>query len=143
MPRPAVYLDECVDQYLAGRLRERGFHISTPQDARLLRASDETQLSFAAQQDALILTYNRKHFYPLHQQYHRDSRSHGGILVVSSRPIDQLEIRVAMALDWIAALPGYRSQFFRWHEIQQRLIHGERIPGYSEDDVRRALGHPA
>jgi hypothetical protein len=120
-----------------------GFHVSTPQQARLLQASDEAQLVFAAHQDSLILTYNRKHFSPLHQQYERDGRLHGGILVVSSRPIDQLEIRVAMALDWIAALPNYRSQFFRWHEIQQRLIHGERISGYSEDEVRRALGHPA
>ncbi len=70
---------------------------------------------------------------------------HSGILVVSSRPIDQLDIRVALALDWIAMLPDHRSMLFRWNDFQQRLIRGERIPDsdYTEEDVRRALGHPA
>lgn len=144
MPRPAVYLDECVDQYLAHLLRQREFPVTTPREAGLLGASDGVQLAFAAQRQLLIVTYNRKHFRSLHHQYLADGRSHSGILVVSSRPIDQLGIRVAMALDWIAAFPNHRSMLFRWNDFQQRLIRGERIPdsGYTEEDVRRALGYP-
>lgn len=42
----------------------------------------------------------------------------------------------------ITTLPDYRSRLFRLNELQQRLIAGERIVGYTEDEVRRALGHP-
>src|SRR5437764_13848610 len=112
MPRPAIYLDECVDQYLASRLQQRGFAVAIPQQAGLLGASDPMQLAFAARNDLLILTYNRRHFQSLHRQYQTEERPHSGILIASSRPIDQLEVRAAMALDWIAALPDYRSRLF-------------------------------
>lgn len=144
MPRPAVYLDECGDQNLAHLLGRREFSVTTPREAGLLGASDRVQLAFAAQRQLLIVTYNRRHFHSLHHQYLADGRSHNGILVVSSRPIDQLGIRVAMTLDWIGTLPDHRSMLFRWNDFQQRLIRGERIPGadYREEDVRQALGHP-
>lgn len=45
-----------------------------------------------------------------------------------------------MLIDWIAMFPDHRSRLFRWHDLQQRLIGGERLSGYSEDDVRLALG---
>jgi hypothetical protein len=56
-----------------------------------------------------------------------------------------MEIRAAISIDWIATLPDHRSMLFRWNDFQQRLIQGERIPGadYSEEEVRRALGHLA
>jgi hypothetical protein len=145
MPRPAIYLDECVDQYLAPFLRQRDFSVATPREADLLGASDGMQLAFATQRQILIVTYNCKHFRSLHHQYLADGRSHNGILIVSSRPINRFGIRVAIALDWIAMLPDYRSMLFRWNDFQQRLIRGKRIllSNYTEEDVRRALGHPA
>jgi hypothetical protein len=45
-----------------------------------------------------------------------------------------------MLIDWAATFPDHRSRLFRWHELQQRLIAGLRLPGYSEEDVRMALG---
>jgi hypothetical protein len=45
-----------------------------------------------------------------------------------------------MALDWIGSFPDHRPRLFRWHEFQQLLIAGERLPGSSEAEVRRALG---
>jgi hypothetical protein len=54
-----------------------------------------------------------------------------------------LDIRIALLADWRNPIREKRSRLFHWHEIQQRLIHGERIPGYSEREVRRALGHSA
>ncbi len=45
-----------------------------------------------------------------------------------------------MLIDWVATFPDHRSQLFRWHDLQQRLIGGMRLPNYNEDDVRMALG---
>lgn len=46
-----------------------------------------------------------------------------------------------MLIDWAATFPDYRSQLFRWHDMQQRLIKGMHFPDYSEDEVRLSLGH--
>ncbi|MDQ2785894.1 MAG: hypothetical protein M3Y58_12925 [Chloroflexota bacterium] len=69
---------------------------------------------------------------------------HAGILLLPTGSLDRMEIRAAISVDWIATLPDHRSMLFRWHDFQQRLIRGERIPGadYSEEEVRRSLGHP-
>ncbi len=45
-----------------------------------------------------------------------------------------------MLLDQMTMVPNYRSQLFRWHELQQRIIGGFRLDGYGEDEVRQALG---
>jgi len=45
-----------------------------------------------------------------------------------------------MLLDWLAMLPNWRSQLFRWGDLQFRLTQGFPMPGYGEDDVRLALG---
>ena len=141
MPRPAVYLDECVDLHLATNLRRRGFRVVVPMDVGLLSADDPVHLAYAAHNDLILLPYNRRHFQALQRRYEAEGRTHGGILLVNARPPDQLAIRVAMALDWIGTFPDYRSRLFRWHHLQQRLIAGERISGYTEAEVRDALGH--
>ena len=55
--------------------------------------------------------------------------------------IELLDIRIALFADWVAMRGDYRSQLFRWHDVQQWLIGGERVPGYTESEVRRAVGH--
>jgi len=141
MPRPSVYLDECVNKRLVIRLHWRGFQVVTAGEVGLLEASDATQLAYAAQHELLLITHNKRHFAALHNQYVLDNQPHHGLLILPFTPIHILDVRVAMSLDWIATRDDYRSRLFRWHELQQRLIHGERIPGYSEEEVRRALGH--
>jgi hypothetical protein len=51
-----------------------------------------------------------------------------------------LEIRAAMLLDWIALEADSRLRLFRWNELQRWLIQGHRLAGYSEAEVRLALG---
>lgn len=143
MPRPPVYLDECVSKRLVIRLRWRGFQVTTANEVGLLEASDDRQFAYAAQYGLLLITHNKRHFIALHNQYMRDRQTHHGLLVLPLTPVQILDVRVAMCLDWIAMLPDHRSMLFRWNDFQQRLIRGERIPGadYSEEEVRRALGH--
>ncbi len=136
MPRPLVYLDECVHTGLAVRLRLRGFDVMTAQNQNMTSASDAEQLVYATRRGAMIVTYNVRHFRSLNIRV----RPHGGIVTLPDSPLDWQEIRAAMLIDWAASFPDYRSQLFRWHDLQQRLIAGMRLPGYNEDDVRMALG---
>jgi uncharacterized protein DUF5615 len=142
MPRPSVYLDECVSKRLVIRLHWRGFRVTTAGEVGLLQASDDIQFAYAAQHSLLLITHNRRHFIALHNQYLHDGQMHHGLLVLPLTPVQVLDVRVAICLDWISALPDHRSMLFRWNDFQQRLIRGERIPGadYSEEEMRRALG---
>jgi hypothetical protein len=45
-----------------------------------------------------------------------------------------------MLLDWRASLNEPRPEVLIWNDLQQVLISGLRIPGYSEEDVRLVLG---
>lgn len=39
-------------------------------------------------------------------------------------------------------LPTWHTELFRWGDLQFHLTQGFRVPGYSEAEVRLALGHP-
>lgn len=53
---------------------------------------------------------------------------------------EDFPIPVAEALQWRASLPEPRPEILIWNDLQQRLIHGLRLPGYSEEEVRLVLG---
>jgi hypothetical protein len=52
------HLDESVDPAVAEGLRRRGADVSTSHDARLLQASDESQLAFAIAQGRTLVTHD-------------------------------------------------------------------------------------
>ena len=67
-------------------------------------------------------------------------RTHGGIVILPGpRPLPQLSVRAAMMLDWLATMTDYRSQLFRWGDLQIKLTQGYRLVGYSNDDLELAL----
>ena len=140
MAPPSVYLDECVNQHIVAGLRLRGFRVTTAQAEAMLGVTDEAQLVHATQRGFVILSHNRRDFQRWHAILRQRAQSHGGILLVPNGSEPQLEVRTAMLLDWIATLPDYRSQLFRWHDLQYWLTQGHRLPGYSEAEVRLALG---
>jgi len=136
MPRSLVYLDESVRVTLAARLRLRGFDVEIAREHGMIGVSDADQLAYATSRGAIIVTCDRRHFRTLSIRV----RPHGGIVTLPDSPLDWQEIRAAMLIDWAASFPDYRSHLFRWHDLQQQLIGGMRLPGYDEDDVRMALG---
>ena len=139
---PAVYLDECVDVQLAPTLVARGFVARTAVGAGLLGRTDEEQLSHATHHGLVIVTHDGHDFRRLHRRFTDEGRPHGGIIVVRRSPLPLLVLRVALMLDWLGELGEYRSRFFTWGDLQFSLTQGERVPGYSEADVRLALGIP-
>lgn len=136
MPRSGAYLDECVNVYLETRLRVRGFFVTTARDAGMAGASDAEQLTYATPLRSLLVSYDSLDY----RRLHRISGAHHGIILLRNTNLDWQELRAAMLLDWVATLPDYRGQLFRWHDLQHLLIGGMRLPGYGVDDVRRALG---
>ncbi len=98
--------------------------------------TDTEQLAYATRIDAMLVSYDSLDY----RRLHRISAAHSGIILISNLRLDWQEMRTAMLIDWAASLPDYRSHLFRWHDLQQQLIAGMRLPDYSEEDVRMALG---
>jgi hypothetical protein len=91
----------------------------------------------------VLLTYNRRHFRRLHRDWLAAGRSHAGIVVVpQTPPLSRRVLRIALLLDWLAGLGagGHHSRLFQWDDLQQLLHAGSRLTGYTEDEVRDALG---
>jgi hypothetical protein len=143
MPAPAIYLDECVDERLVDRLQRRGLRVTSVRLADQKGNDDAAQLRFATQHGLLLVSHNMRDFRRLHRSYHERGRPHAGIALLPYAGFAEVELRLMMMLDWIATFPDHGSQLFRWHDLQQWLIQGNRLPGYSEAEVRRALGQSA
>jgi hypothetical protein len=140
IPAPPALLDECTDLELVEALRARGYVVDSVQQIGLRGQPDDLVLEQAAQRDRVLITHNERHFRLEHRRCLKEGRGHGGIACISQvGPIDRLTIRAAMLLDWIGTQER-RSQFFVWGHLQRQLERGLRLPGYSEDDVRYALG---
>ena len=75
MPRAAVYFDECMNWYLAVRLRQRGFSVTTARDARMAGTSDAEQLAYATWIDAILVSYDSLDY----RRLHRADVAHSGI----------------------------------------------------------------
>ncbi|MBI3968127.1 MAG: DUF5615 family PIN-like protein [Chloroflexi bacterium] len=140
MPVRAVHLDECADAHLVPFLRSRGYRVTTAQEAGLVGSNDEAQLEFATRNDAILLSYDQRHFRAIHRAYVQQQKAHGGILLLPPGPLRRLQTRAAMMLDWIATIPDHRSQLFRWTSLQSHLTRGFRLPGYSDRELATALG---
>lgn len=142
--RLACYLDECVDVYLAEALRTRGFIAITAQEAAFRGATDVEQLAFAAARGLVLITHNGSDFRRLHRQYQVGGWFHSGIVILpQTSPLQQLAVRAAMMLDWIALRGDPPFTLYRWGALQLLLTQGFRVPSYDEADVRLAIGREA
>ena len=139
--RLRVYLDENIDVRVAPALRSRGWNVETTVEAGLLGRPDEVQLEHAAASGRVILTSNRRHFRRLQFDFVAARRRHAGIVLVpQGESLERAAIRAAMLLEWLASLGGAEPRLVNWNDLQVRLHRGERMPGYSEAEVKLALG---
>jgi predicted nuclease of predicted toxin-antitoxin system len=70
-----AYLDENVDIRRAALLRHRGFSATTVHAVGLLRADDQTQLSYAATNGYCLVTHNLRELEVLHDSFLSAGRS--------------------------------------------------------------------
>ena len=137
-----VYLDECVDIYVAPELTARGITARTAVAAGMLHRTDDEQLDHATANGWVIVTHDVHDFRRLHRRRIAEGRAHGGIITVPYCPVPILALRIAMVVDWIGTHGQRESTLASWASVQFRLTQGERIPGFSESDIRLALGMP-
>jgi hypothetical protein len=141
MPAPPCYLDECVDCHLVEALRERGFTVTSASGEGNLSNADEFHLRYASARGWVVITHNGRHFRPLHEDFRVRGEQHAGVIVFpSTPPPERRKMRAAMMLSWIDTLDSHQSLYFKWGHLQERLEQGYRLPAYSEEDVRIALG---
>ena len=77
-----LYLDEnLADNAIARQLQAAGFSIYTPQQSGTRTLDDQPVLAAATQLGAVLVTYNRRHFEPMHTEWEASGREHAGILV--------------------------------------------------------------
>lgn len=142
MPPPPVYADECVQRPVIEALRERGFDVVTALEAGRRQESNVAQLTHAHALDR-VLTYNRRDFRRLHRDWLAAGRGHAGIVIVpQTPPAGRRVLRISMLLDWLGTpdAGGHHSRLFQWNDLQQLLHASSRLAGYTEEQVRDALG---
>src|SRR5687767_166821 len=88
------FTDEDLYSSVAARLRKQGFDAVSSPETNRLAASDESQLTWAAKEARVLLTFNVSDYARLHKEWTAHSKHHAGIVVSSQRPIGDLLRRV-------------------------------------------------
>lgn len=92
--RVRLFTDEDVYAVIAPALRKRGLDaVSTPEAGRL-GESDECQLTYAADEGRVLVTFNVAHFAGLHATWMTEGKHHAGIVVSTQRQIGDLLRRI-------------------------------------------------
>lgn len=87
------------------------------------------------------MSHNRRDFIRLAHEFRQRGETHAGIILLPRDLSEQrLVLRTAMLLEWRASLDEPRPETLIWNDLQQRLIGGLRLAGYTEADVRLVLG---
>ncbi len=85
-----LYFDEHVHPLVAVMLRERGIDCRTTQEAGNLGRSDEAQLHYATTQGRVLVTFDRRDFLILANQWATIHRQHAGLILSKQSPVQEL-----------------------------------------------------
>jgi len=112
MSRIRFFTDEDVYAAVAHSLQQAGWDaLSTPHAGRL-GESDESQLTFAATEGRVLVTFNVAHLSQLHSAWLAAGKHHAGIIVSSQRPIgDTVRRLLSLAATLDAAAMRDRLEF--------------------------------
>ena len=88
-----------------------------------------------------MVSHNRRDFIRLAHEFRERAEEHAGVVLLPrDLSEERLLLRTAMLLEWRASLDEPRPATLIWNDLQQRLIGGLRLAGYTEADVRLVLG---
>ena len=136
-----VVVDEDFSLPVARALRDRGFSVVAAVELPPRGLADVDQLRRASRLGRILVSHNRRDFIRLVHQFRERGEAHAGVVLLPrDLSEDRLLLRTAMLLDWRATLDEPRPDTIIWNDLQQRLIGGFRLAGYTEADVRLVLG---
>lgn len=98
-----VYLDHDVHKRLARELRRRDYDAVAAVEVGMEAAEDEDQLAYASSQGRALVTFNTRHFVPLHKSYLTEGHRHAGIIVSPQYPIGETLRRIVNLLQTLSA----------------------------------------
>ena len=141
MSRPPAVVDEDFPVPVAEALRSRGFDVVAAVNLPPRGLTDDEQLRRAARMVRVFISHNRRDFVRVAHEFRRRGEAHSGVLLLPRDVSDvRLLLRTAMLLDWWAGLDEPRPDILIWNDLQQPLIRGVRLDGYSEAEIRVVLG---
>ena len=139
-----IIVDEDFSLPVARALRDRGFSVIAAVELPPRGLADLDQLRRAAQLGRVFVSHNRRDFIRLAHEFRERGEAHAGIVLLPRDLSDtRLLLRTTMLLDWRANLAEPRPDTIIWNDLQQRLIGGLRLDGYTEADVRLVVGQTA
>jgi hypothetical protein len=142
---PAVIVDEDFPTPVARLLRERlAAPVELVAGGALSGAHDEALVAHAASRGGVIISHNRRDRARF-REYVRAWRERGNDTVsvlLLPRDVDdeRLLLRTLLLVAWYAASSPPKPETFIWNDVAQPLLHGHGIPGFSNAEIRRALG---
>ena len=115
------YADRDIRRDVRLRLREIGHVVTTTDDLRLDRATDDVQLLTAAERGWILLTYNERDYVLLHGAWHRWSAAwgvapqHAGIIIPKQEwSMERATTEVGRLLESGAE---FTNALYRWHGV--------------------------
>jgi uncharacterized protein DUF5615 len=140
LTEPLLFADEDFPLDTMIALRQRGFSVVATVETETRGLPDREQLRRAAEMGAVFISnnYTERHLFA---SYARELQQASfsevtAVLLPHEPPGPRLLLRTAMLVTWHAGLPIPRPSLVYWNLLAQRLIRGERVTGFSEDDVR-------
>jgi len=92
--RPTLYLNENIAVRLVDLLSQKGIKAVHTLHVGNQGVSDEAQLEYAAANNYVMLTHNRRHFRRLHNRWIQKQKNHAGIVVIKCAEPDNLAERI-------------------------------------------------
>lgn len=136
-----VFADENIGRSLIQFLRQRGLDVLSVGEVRRQGALDEDQLAFATADERILLTHDHQDFVRLHRTWLAEGRRHAGIVTVpQAGTVARQGVRAALLIAWLLSGGEPASRLAVWGHLQPRLRSGLRLPGFSERDLKIALG---
>ena len=143
MTGPPLFIDEDFPLDTAKALRERGFLVVATVETEVRSLKDADQLRRAAEMSAVFVSnnYTERHKFIryAHELQQAGFPEVAAVLLPHEPPGRRLLLRAAMLVTWRAGLPEPRPAVVFWNHLAQRLIRGERVLGFTEDDVRLVM----
>lgn len=111
MIRAGIYLDEDVDIIVAEMFRSQGYSALTVQEAGRKGKSDPEQLSYAIENELVMLTHNRIDYQRLAVKYFEEDKTHFGIVLAVQRPVREIANGTLIILNRFSA-KDLKNQIF-------------------------------
>jgi hypothetical protein len=99
----ALFTDADVGLDLAKQLRQRGYNAISALELGRYQLPDHAQLEYAISDGRAILTFNKRHFEPLYEEYWNAGKKHFGIIVSEHIALGELLRRTLKLLDNVSA----------------------------------------